>query len=94
MDDADRSEQRERKIQVHIAGAFAIRKPETREFIQRCDKCGRSLRVFQEDQVVAFVVRSDAVEKYGLPGGTLLAITRDSQYITGPTLGINEEFCS
>lgn len=93
MDDMDRNEVRERKIQVHIAGALAIRKPETREFIQRCDKCGRALRTFSE-ATAALVMYSESVAEKGLPAGTFLAITRDAQYITGPRLGINEEFCS
>lgn len=94
MDALDRHEVRERKVQVHIAADYALRSPEQREFIQRCEKCGRALRTYQEDSVRAFILRSESVERFGVRGGTFIAITRDAQYITGPRLGINEEFCS
>lgn len=94
MDALDRHEVRERKVQVHIAADFALRFPEQRQFRQRCVNCGCSLRTWEQDRLMVFQLRSDEVARYGVPAGTFIAITRDAQYITGPRLGINEEFCS
>jgi len=94
MDEMDRNELRERKVRVHIAADYALRFPEQKQFRQRCVKCGRSLRTWEQERLMLFQLRSDEVDRYGVPAGTFIAITRDAQYITGPRLGINEEFCS
>lgn len=93
-DEIDRLNVPDRTVKVHIAAEYAIRRPEEKTFVQRCSKCGRALRAYQEDVVQVWALRSDNVDRFGLPAGTLVVMTRDAQYITGPRLGANEEFCS